>query len=178
MDLTHYSHKENEMKTDGGVMTNETKKVCGNVWRNGRSSSPLIIMMGTMIFMVAFGMRSTKNFWSAGYFAVLAGFLVYKDKKAFQKALIDGVRDNIFAFMIACFLFAGVMSKDSDSVASDRSTFICNDKDQHVAGTDADHLFLYLCGAFQCNRQCGGCVKYSRTSSDFRFPSEWAVMST
>ena len=26
MDLTHYSHKENEMKTDGGVMTNETKK--------------------------------------------------------------------------------------------------------------------------------------------------------
>ena len=43
-------------------------------------------MLGTMIFMVAFGMRSTKNFWSAGYFAVLAGFLVYKDKKAFQKA--------------------------------------------------------------------------------------------
>lgn len=72
---------------------------------------PLIVMMGTMIVMVAFGLRSTKNFWAAGYFAVLAGFLVYKDKKAFQKALIAGVRDNIFAFMIACFLFAGVMSK-------------------------------------------------------------------
>lgn len=28
-----------------------------------------------------------------------------------QKALIDGIRDNIFAFMIACFLLAGVMSK-------------------------------------------------------------------
>ena len=27
MDLTHYSHKENEMKTDGGVMTNETKSM-------------------------------------------------------------------------------------------------------------------------------------------------------
>ena len=26
MDLIHYSLKENEMKTDGGVMTNETKK--------------------------------------------------------------------------------------------------------------------------------------------------------
>ncbi len=43
--------------------------------------------------------------------AVLVGFLVYKDKKEFQKALIDGIRDNIFAFMIACFLLAGVMSK-------------------------------------------------------------------
>ena len=111
MDLTHYSHKENEMKTDGGVMTNETKKYAETYGGMAGAVLPLIIMMGTMIFMVAFGMRSTKNFWSAGYFAVLAGFLVYKDKKAFQKALIDGVRDNIFAFMIACFLFAGVMSK-------------------------------------------------------------------
>lgn len=42
---------------------------------------------------------------------MLVGFLVYKDKKEFQKALIDGIRDNIFAFMIACFLLAGVMSK-------------------------------------------------------------------
>lgn len=72
---------------------------------------PLIVMIGSMLLMVAFGMRSTKNFWSAGYLAVLAGFLLYKDKKEFQSALIKGIRDNIFAFMIACFLFAGVMSK-------------------------------------------------------------------
>ena len=90
MDLIHYSHKENEMKTDGGVMTNETKKYAETYGGMAGAVLPLIIMMGTMIFMVAFGMRSTKNFWSAGYFAVLAGFLVYKDKKAFQKALIDG----------------------------------------------------------------------------------------
>ncbi len=72
---------------------------------------PLIVMIGSMVIMVAFGMRSTKNFWASGYFAIMAGFLVYKDKKQFQKALINGVRDNIFAFMIACFLLAGVMSK-------------------------------------------------------------------
>ena len=100
MNLAHYIHKGNEMKTDGGVMTNETKKYAETYGGMAGAVLPLIIMMGTMIFMVAFGMRSTKNFWSAGYFAVLAGFLVYKDKKAFQKALIDGVRDNIFAFMI------------------------------------------------------------------------------
>ena len=81
MDLIHYSHKENEMKTDGGVMTNETKKYAETYGGMAGAVLPLIIMMGTMIFMVAFGMRSTKNFWSAGYFAVLAGFLVYKDKK-------------------------------------------------------------------------------------------------
>lgn len=72
---------------------------------------PLLVMIGLMVVLVAAGMRSTRNFWAAGYFSVLTGFLVYKDKKAFQKAMIDGVRDNIFAFMIACFLLAGVMSK-------------------------------------------------------------------
>ena len=167
MDLTHYSHKENEMKTDGGVMTNETKKYAETYGGMAGAVLPLIIMMGTMIFMVAFGMRSTKNFWSAGYFAVLAGFLVYKDKKAFQKALIDGVRDNIFAFMIACFLFAGVMSKIL--TASHLIEALLYVMTKINLSPDADHLFLYLCGAFQCNRQCGGCVKYSRTSSDSAF---------
>ncbi len=72
---------------------------------------PMVAMLGGILVLAAMGMRSTKNFWSAGYLAVLVGFLVYKDKKEFQKALIDGIRDNIFAFMIACFLLAGVMSK-------------------------------------------------------------------
>ena len=63
------------------------------------------------LFWLLWGCGQQKNFWSAGYLAVLVGFLVYKDKKEFQKALIDGIRDNIFAFMIACFLLAGVMSK-------------------------------------------------------------------
>lgn len=71
---------------------------------------PLIVMIGSMLVMVAFGMRSTKNFWAAGYLAAMTGFLVYKDKKVFQKAL-STVSRYIFAFMIACFLFAGVMSK-------------------------------------------------------------------
>ena len=72
---------------------------------------PLIVMIGSIIIMAAVGLRSSQNFWSSGFFAVVVGFLVYKDKKQFQKALIDGVRDNIFAFMLACFLFAGIMSR-------------------------------------------------------------------
>ena len=131
MDLIHYSLKENEMKTDGGVMTNETKKYAETYGGMAGAVLPLIIMMGTMIFMVAFGMRSTKNFWSAGYFAVLAGFLVYKDKKAFQKALIDGVRDNIFAFMSG---FGGRVMGDAKPKYLNSPETIIFDKSRNLYG--------------------------------------------
>ena len=72
---------------------------------------PLIVMMGSILVMAALGMRSTKNFWSAGFFAVVTGFLVYKDKKRFQDAIIEGATDKTFGFMICCFLMAGIMSK-------------------------------------------------------------------
>ncbi len=72
---------------------------------------PLIVMIVVMIALAASGLRSTKNFWSAGVAAVVVGFLVYKDKSRFQNALLNGVKDNIFAFLIASLLFAGILSK-------------------------------------------------------------------
>ncbi len=72
---------------------------------------PLLVMIGSMIVMVGFGYRSTRNFWAAGFFALVAGFLVYKDKKEFTNAVTAGLQDHIMAFMVACFLMAGVMSK-------------------------------------------------------------------
>jgi len=72
---------------------------------------PLIAMIASMIILSIFGMRSTTNFWSSGFLAVIIGFLVYKDKARFQEALLAGVKDNIFSFMILCFLLAGVLSK-------------------------------------------------------------------
>lgn len=72
---------------------------------------PLIVMIVVMIALAANGMRSTQNFWSAGFAAVVVGFLVYKDKSRFQKALLDGAKDNIFAFLIASLLLTGVLSK-------------------------------------------------------------------
>ena len=38
---------------------------------------PLIVMLGSILVMAALGLRSTKNFWSAGFFDVVSGFLVY-----------------------------------------------------------------------------------------------------
>ncbi len=72
---------------------------------------PLLVMIGSMVVMVACGYRSTRNFWAAGFFAMVAGFLVYKDKKEFTNAVTAGLQDHIMAFMVACFLMAGVMSK-------------------------------------------------------------------
>lgn len=92
-------------------MSNERKRFAETYGGIVGAAMPMVAMLGGILVLAAMGMRSKKNFWSAGYLAVLVGFLVYKDKKEFQKALIDGIRDNIFAFMIACFLLAGVMSK-------------------------------------------------------------------
>lgn len=72
---------------------------------------PLLVMIITMVVLASLGLRSTKNFWFAGFLAVLVGFFVYKDKKRFQEALIDGFRDRIFAFITLCLLFAGIMAK-------------------------------------------------------------------
>ena len=72
---------------------------------------PLIVMILAMILLAVNGMRSTKNFWSAGFLAVIVGFFVYKDKEQFQEALITGIRDKILGIMILIFLLAGVLSK-------------------------------------------------------------------
>lgn len=80
----------------------------GGIWG---ACLPLLVMLGSILIMAAVGMRSTKNFWAAGFFAVVAGFLVYKDKKQFQAAIIEGATDRTFGFMLCCFLIAGVMSK-------------------------------------------------------------------
>jgi Na+/H+ antiporter NhaC len=72
---------------------------------------PLVVMILAMILLAVNGMRSTMNFWSAGFLAVIAGFFVYKDKAKFQEALISGIRDKILGVMILIFLLAGVLSK-------------------------------------------------------------------
>ncbi len=94
-------------------MSNEKKQqgfaeTCGGIFG---ACLPLIVMLGSILVMAAVGMRSTKNFWAAGFFAVMTGFLVYKDKKRFQDAIIEGATDRTFGFMLCCFLIAGVMSK-------------------------------------------------------------------
>ena len=72
---------------------------------------PLIVMIIGMIVLSVFGMRSTNNFWSAGVLAVIVGFFVYKDKERFQAALLSGIMDNVFAFLVCCLLFAGILAK-------------------------------------------------------------------
>jgi Na+/H+ antiporter NhaC len=72
---------------------------------------PLIAMIAGMVTLSMSGLRSTPNFWSAGVLAVFVGFIIYKDKKRFEDALISGVTNRIFGFLVACLLFAGILAK-------------------------------------------------------------------
>lgn len=72
---------------------------------------PLLVMLVTMLILSACGLRSTKNYWCAGFFGMLAGWFVYKDKHRFQKALVSGVRDQIYCTMVPIMLLSGVLSK-------------------------------------------------------------------
>lgn len=128
---------------------------------------PLIVMIGAMLLMVAFGMRSTKNFWSAGYLAVMAGFLLYKDKKEFQSALIDqGRSGQYFCIYDRVLPFCGRYVKDSVGFTSRRCSPVCAGKDQSVTGTYADPLLLYVRYPFQRNGKCGRCNECGRTGYD------------
>jgi Na+/H+ antiporter NhaC len=72
---------------------------------------PLVMMLAGMLILSLLGYRSTKSLWGAGLLAVVAGYFVYKDKKRFQKVMVDGVADRIFCTMIPIFLLSGILSR-------------------------------------------------------------------
>lgn len=90
---------------------NESKKYAETYGGIAGGIMPIIVMIVGIVILSAMGMRSTVNLWSAGYLSVIVGFFVYKDKHRFQAAILGGIKDNVFAFMIACLLFTGVLSK-------------------------------------------------------------------
>lgn len=147
-------------------MSNERKRFAETYGGIVGAAMPMVAMLGGILVLAAMGMRSTKNFWSAGYLAVLVGFLVYKDKKEFQKALIDGIRDKYICFYDCLFLIGRSYVKNSDSISSGRWSVIPDVKNQYVTGIYADRMLCYLCGSFQCDGKCGRSYEYGSTSDD------------
>lgn len=72
---------------------------------------PLLTMLAAMLILSISGLRSTQNYWCAGFLGILVAWFVYKDKQRFQKALVAGVSDQIFCTMVPIFLLSGVLSK-------------------------------------------------------------------
>lgn len=72
---------------------------------------PLLVMVIAIAALSIAGMRDAQNFWCAGFLAVIAGFVVFKDKARYQKALVEGVRSPTFAVTLLILIIASVMGQ-------------------------------------------------------------------
>lgn len=72
---------------------------------------PLLTMIGAIIVFSLVGMRSVSNYWCAGFLGIAIGFIVYKDKDRYQKALMDGIGSPTFAMTVLILIVASVMGQ-------------------------------------------------------------------
>lgn len=72
---------------------------------------PLLMMFVGIITIVLTGYRSTKCYWAAGFFSLIIGFFLYKDKEEYQEALLAGTGNKIYLIIVIAFYFAGVLGK-------------------------------------------------------------------
>ena len=72
---------------------------------------PLLVMIAAIAIFSLAGMRSVTYYWCAGFLGIVTGFLVYKDKNRFQKALVGGLTSPTFATTLIILLVASVMGK-------------------------------------------------------------------
>lgn len=52
---------------------------------------PMIVMVASIILMSAFGLSGVSYLSAAGFLALVAGWLVYKDSRMFQTAVTKGL---------------------------------------------------------------------------------------
>lgn len=73
---------------------------------------PLIVFMACMILIAALKMVSLVLFCMAGFAGLCVAFLLAKDKKAFEEAAVEGLRNKTLSVIIFAFLLAGVLSQE------------------------------------------------------------------
>lgn len=73
---------------------------------------PLIVFMACMILIAALKMVSLVLFCMAGFAGLCVAFLLAKDKKAFEEAAVEGLRNKTLCVIIFAFLLAGVLSQE------------------------------------------------------------------
>ncbi len=72
---------------------------------------PMIGMVGGILTMSICGMRGTSNMQAACFLAMVLGWLVYKDKKKFQSAVIKGIQSPVLANLIPVMLLSCVLGE-------------------------------------------------------------------
>lgn len=73
---------------------------------------PIITFMGCMLIIAVEQMVSLQLFCMAGFAGFCVAFLLAKDKKAFEEAVVDGIKNDTLCVIIFAFLLAGVLSQE------------------------------------------------------------------
>lgn len=72
---------------------------------------PLIVMLLITIYMVSQHILTPASISSAGFFGVVTGFLLLKEKKAFSSLVYKGLKNHVLQVIIVATLFAGILGK-------------------------------------------------------------------
>ena len=72
---------------------------------------PMVTFVIVMVTAAMTGHISLTVFAAGAFVAICIGFLLSKNKKAFDAAVIDGVGDHMLATMTVAFLMAGILSQ-------------------------------------------------------------------
>lgn len=72
---------------------------------------PLFILLAGILICAFTGNRSPICYWSAGFVALVSGFLIYKDKNVFSEAVINAMGDKVLCTVVFAWLFSGIMAK-------------------------------------------------------------------
>lgn len=72
---------------------------------------PIIVMIIGMVFCVATGNAGLLQFAMMGFFGLIIGFLIAKDKKNFGNICFAGLQNTMLSTVIMAFLMAGVLSQ-------------------------------------------------------------------
>lgn len=70
----------------------------------------MALLFFTLAVLSLSGYSSGKSFWAAAFLALMAGFLLVRDKSQYQQVLIDGLSDSSLAMVLLTFFVSGVLS--------------------------------------------------------------------
>lgn len=73
--------------------------------------SPMIVMVASIILMSAFGLNGVSYLSAAGFLALVAGWLVYKDSRIFQTAVTKGLASPTLCGIIPILLLSFILGK-------------------------------------------------------------------
>lgn len=72
---------------------------------------PILSLVAGIFALTLAGKGGVQMFWLAGYLGLCVGFILCKDKKAFNDMCVDAIADPLFATIVLAFLLAGILSQ-------------------------------------------------------------------